>query len=164
MSLLERYDQAAFTELVTGEYIDESGITQKGLDILKSSKGISDMTEVARILKSMWPTGSKKIEVNGRTIFATYTEAVPLIKKRLEQFTVKYGQYTGEQIIDAAKRYMSIPEHSINQESIQILKNWIFYDRVGVANTIDEQSLLLTFLEDPNAGKVNDTNNFTDIR
>lgn len=154
--LLEKYDAAALTELYNEGYIDRSGVTQKGLDLLRQSKHIPDMLECAKRLKELWPKGSGP--------YGPWSSASVIIKKRLEQFTNKYGVYPFEDIINAASRYVNSSEFLVDKTYMQTLDNFIFYDKIGAAGTIDEKSKLLTFLEDSEAGNVNNTNAFEECR
>lgn len=125
-------------------------ITRKGRELLDSvvidSEGIKKSDEeiliLAGKLKEVFPTGKK----DGTSNY--WAEGKALIAKRLKAFFKKYGtDYTDEQIINAAKKY--VEGFNGNYQFMRTLKYFIFKDR-DIAGEREYTSDLLNYLE--NAG------------
>ncbi len=96
------------------------------------------LLELAKSLKDIFPKGSK---VPGHQ----WTEGVKLIVLRLKMFFKKYGKFTNEEIINAAKAYVS--GYNGDYQYMQTLKYFIFKDVRGESGMVEPQSKLLTFIE-----------------
>lgn len=157
LKLLKAWDQSALDELLESKCIEPSGkITDFGIAELNANDNMEDMTTIAKSLKYYWPSGNR----NG----SPWKEADALVRKRLEQFIRKYGKYTGEQIIDAGKRYATMEQWNSDKTYMLSLRNFIFCDGVSPAGAIEEKSMLLTFIEDPKAQEKNIDNWQTEMR
>lgn len=133
-------------------------ITLLGEDFLKEAVKDTTITftslEVERLaieLKKIFPKGKKE----GTNLY--WSEGVPLIAKRLKRFFDKYGyNYTSEQMVDAAKRYVS--SFNGNYSVMRTLKYFIFKEVKG-ADGVESASDLLTYIENKDQ---EDNNNWTD--
>lgn len=128
------------------EYI----VTRKGAEIIdavvidseKSERGDENILILAGKLKEIFPAGRK----DGTSNY--WAEGKALIARRLKAFFKKYGNdYTDEQIINAAKKY--VESFNGNYQFMRTLKYFIFKDR-DVAGEREYTSDLLNFIE--NAG------------
>lgn len=129
-------------------------VTKKGSNLLESvfvesdkeDKSMEELLEIAEGLKSIFPQGRKEGTSN------YWAESKLLIVKRLKAFFKKYGSdYTKEQILEAAKKY--VEGFNGEYQYMRTLKYFIFRDR----NTLGEaeaSSDLLTYIE--NAGQEHD--------
>ena len=79
----------------------------------------SELDALARKLKEIYPTGKKEDRWH-------WAEGIPLIKKRLQNFFVKYGRYPSEDIIDATQRYV---DEMKDKEDMRLLKYFIYKDK-----------------------------------
>lgn len=133
-------------------------ITLLGEDLLKEAVKDTTVTftslEIERLaieLKKIFPKGKKE----GTNLY--WSEGVPLIVKRLKRFFDKYGyNYTSEQMVDAAKRYVS--SFNGNYSVMRTLKYFIFKEVKG-ADGVESASDLLTYIENEDQ---EDNNNWTD--
>lgn len=83
-------------------------ISDKGLKLIdsvlevkqKEEQNCNDLRELATTLKSLFPKGIKP----GTN--TPWTEAVPLIMKRLEKFFEKFGEQPYDKVIEATKKYI----------------------------------------------------------
>lgn len=126
-------------------------VTKKGLDLLESvfiesdkeDKSMEELLDIADGLKTIFPQGRKEGTSN------YWAESKLLIAKRLKSFFKRYGSdYTKEQILEAAKKY--VEGFNGRYQYMRTLKYFIFRDR----NTLGEaeaSSDLLTYIE--NAGQ-----------
>lgn len=128
------------------EYI----VTRKGAEIIdavvidseKSERGDENILILAGKLKEIFPAGRK----DGTSNY--WAEGKALIARRLKAFFKKYGNdYTDEQIINAAKKY--VESFNGNYQFMRTLKYFIFKDR-DIAGEREYTSDLLNFIE--NAG------------
>ena len=91
------------------------------LDSMDSNnKESRNIEELAIKLKELFPKGKKP----GTTQY--WTEGTSLIVKRLKVFFKKYGEYTDEQILSAAERY--IKSFNGNYSYMRVLKYFILKD------------------------------------
>lgn len=125
-------------------------VTRKGAEIIdavvidseKSERGDENILILAGKLKEIFPAGRK----DGTSNY--WAEGKALIARRLKAFFKKYGNdYTDEQIINAAKKY--VESFNGNYQFMRTLKYFIFKDR-DVAGEREYTSDLLNFIE--NAG------------
>lgn len=83
-------------------------ISDKGLKLInkvttteqKENQNCNDLRALATTLKSLFPKGIKP----GTN--TPWTEAVPLIMKRLEKFFEKFGEQPYDKVIEATKKYI----------------------------------------------------------
>lgn len=126
-------------------------VTSKGMELLESvfiesdkeDKSMEELLDIAEELKSVFPQGKKEGTSN------YWAESKLLIVKRLKIFFKKYGsEYTKEQIIEAAKKY--VEGFNGNYQYMRTLKYFIFRDRNNLGE-VEPSSDLLTYIE--NAGQ-----------
>lgn len=125
--------------------------TTKGKEILESifidsdkeDKSEEELLEIAEGLKSIFPEGRKEGTSN------YWSESKLLIIKRLKSFFKRYGSnYTKEQILDAARKY--VEGFNGRYQYMRTLKYFIFRDRNNLGES-EASSDLLTYIE--NAGQ-----------
>lgn len=98
-----------------------------------------DMLALANKMRNLFPKG---IMVDG----IPWTEGPRLIVQRLEGFFRRFGNYPAEEIEKATERYVSAKRGSPYMRS---LKNFIYKEEEQLDGTIDLQSDLYNFLENP---------------
>lgn len=109
--------------------------------IVESESFINDDAELIKLaqeLKEIFPKGSK---IPGHQ----WAEGVKLIVLRLKIFFKKYGIYSNEEIINAAKAY--VESFNGNYQYMQTLKYFIFKDVRGESGVVEPKSQLLTYIE-----------------
>lgn len=122
-----------------GEMIDSVVLDSEKID----NKDDEDILILAGKLKEVFPAGKK----DGTSNY--WAEGKALIAKRLKAFFKKYGtDYTDEQIINAAKKY--VEGFNGNYQFMRTLKYFIFKD-TDVAGEREYTSDLLSYIE--NAGQ-----------
>lgn len=111
------------------------------LDSLDSGKkDVRDIEGLAIRLKEIFPKGKKP----GTTQY--WAEGNALIVKRLKVFFKKYGEeYTDEQILSAAKRY--VESFNGNYSYMRTLKYFIWAEKTNKVGEVESTSDLLTFME-----------------
>lgn len=138
-------------------------LTTEGQAILNSCLTCSDkvvntdvevkaerLSNLAKQLKEIFPKGRKE----GTNSY--WTEGNALIIKRLKLFFKKYGNiYTDEQILDAARSYVS--SFDGNYRFMRVLKYFIFKEERGADGMVESTSDLVSRIE--NAGEENTENN-----
>lgn len=135
-------------------------LTNKGKDLIDTvildSSSNSDSDEryipLATELKNIFPKGKK----DGTHYY--WSEGIALIIRRLKLFYKKYGKnYTDEQIISAARRYVN----SFNGDYayMRLLKYFILKEKVGAAGDIEGDSELISWIE--NEGQEDLSDNWT---
>lgn len=135
-------------------------LTNKGKDLIDTvildSSCNSDSDEryipLATELKNIFPKGKK----DGTHYY--WSEGIALIIRRLRLFYKKYGKnYTDEQIISAARRYVN----SFNGDYayMRLLKYFILKEKVGAAGDIEGDSELISWIE--NEGQEDLSDNWT---
>lgn len=97
------------------------------------------LLELAKTMKQLFPKG---FMVDG----IPWTEGPKLIVQRLEGFFVRFDNYTAEDIEDATRRYVVAKAGSPFMKS---LKNFIYKEVTNADGTVDLQSDLYNFLENP---------------
>ena len=126
-------------------------VTTKGMELLESvfiesgkeDKSMEELLEIAEGLKSIFPQGKKEGTSN------YWAESKLLIVKRLKSFFKRYGSdYTKEQILEAAKKY--VEGFNGHYQYMRTLKYFIFRDRNALGEE-EASSDLLTYME--NAGQ-----------
>lgn len=126
-------------------------LTRAGIEVLDSvvidseryERSDVDLLNLAGKLKEIFPPGKKEGTSN------YWAEGKLLIVKRLKAFFKKYGNdYTDDQIIQAAKKY--VEGFNGNYQFMRTLKYFIFKDQ-EVAGERDYSSDLLNYIE--NAGQ-----------
>jgi len=101
---------------------------------------IEEMELLATKLKEVFPKGKK----DGTNLY--WTDGIALIIRRLKLFFKKYGNsYTHDQIIDAATRY--VKGFNGQYRYMQLLKYFIFKEKIGAANEVEGESQLMNFVE-----------------
>ena len=101
---------------------------------------VEEMELLATRLKEVFPKGKK----DGTNLY--WTDGVALIVRRLKLFFKKYGNsYTHDQIIDAATRY--VKGFNGQYRYMQLLKYFIFKEKIGAANEVEGESQLMNFVE-----------------
>lgn len=109
-------------------------------DSMELSSSEDELTNLASTLKDIFPKGKKE----GTAYY--WTEGVPLIVKRLKLFFKKYGdKYTNDQIIEATKKY--VESFNGDYKYMKLLKYFIFKDKIGAARNVEEDSDLVTYIE-----------------
>ncbi|MDR0912123.1 MAG: hypothetical protein LBM96_05935 [Methanobrevibacter sp.] len=143
------------TDEETGEIITK--LTALGIDKYNSAIVNAEMQEyqdsidiLAKQMKELFPKGIKEGTSNA------WTDAVPLIVKRLKMFFKKYDildLYNNEDILNATKRYV---EFNKNNQYMQTLRYFIMKDNIEL-----NQSELLNYLEDTTLGSENNEIDWT---
>lgn len=122
-------------------------------DVLRDVQVEEDrLDKLAEQLKNIFPKGKK----DGTNLY--WSEGKMFIKKRLKNFFDKYGtKYTDEQILNAAKEYVS----SFNgiYKTMRVLKYFIYKEEKGADGKINSTSDLLNTIE--NAGQSTIDNDWT---
>lgn len=109
------------------ENIEETENPEKELEVL------------CKELKALFPKGKKP----GTNIY--WSEGVQLIKRRLKIFYKKYGHFSDNQVIDAAKLYVS--SFRGDHRFMKTLKYFIFKEDVGEGGQVEPSSSLLDYIE-----------------
>ena len=133
----------------------QSFVTEKKYALMDKAKGLLEdvnldsvdsdnresrnIEELAVKLKELFPKGKKP----GTTQY--WAEGISLIVKRLKVFFKKYGEYTDEQILSAAERY--IKSFNGDYSYMRVLKYFIWAEKVNKAGEVESTSDLLTFIE-----------------
>lgn len=120
------------------------------IDSDKHQEPTDRLVSLASSLKEVFPKGKK----DGTSTY--WAEGNALIVRRLKLFFKKYGnEYTDEQIITAAKKYIQ-SFNGINRY-MRTLKYFIFAEKVNANGEVEGTSDLITFIE--NAGEENSLGN-----
>lgn len=122
-------------------------LTNKAKDILnniilESDKEVpkeNDLMELALKLKEIYPKGKKP----GTNYY--WAEGTSLIIKRLQLFIKKYGSFKHEDIIKATEKY--VKGFNGIYQYMQLLKYFIFKEKVGASGEIESQSELINYIE-----------------
>lgn len=111
---------------------------------------IDPLENLAKKLKEIFPKGKKE----GTNMY--WSEGTALIIRRLKLFFKKYGQYSNEDIINAAERYIN--SFNGDYRYMRTLKYFIFKEEKSIDNSSSE---LLTLIE--NKDQIDETidNNWT---
>ena len=120
--------------------VEDEEETLFGTEDIKPEKTTDDTLEkIAQQLKEVFPKGKK----DGTNNY--WTEGIPLISRRLKLFFKKYGNYSLDVIVDAAKRYVA--SFNGNYNYMRTLKYFIFKEAVNANREIEGTSELLTYIE-----------------
>lgn len=133
--------------------IDPIELTPQGKEAIEDMLGNSikwsdsNLTSLAEKLKAIYPKGRKP----GTNYY--WADGASLIVKRLRIFFKKYGeQYSEQQILDATKRYVEAYQNDM--QYMQLLKYFIFKEKINVNHELESQSDLLNYIE--NASEIDD--------
>lgn len=133
--------------------IDPIELTPQGKEAIEDMLGNSikwsdsNLTSLAEKLKTIYPKGRKP----GTNYY--WADGASLIVKRLRIFFKKYGeQYSEQQILDATKRYVEAYQNDM--QYMQLLKYFIFKEKINVNHELESQSDLLNYIE--NASEIDD--------
>lgn len=97
---------------------------------------------LASELRKLFPKGLKP-GTNSR-----WVDGIALVAKRLKQFTVKYGDFEPDEIIDATKRYIS--SFNGDYSRMRTLRYFIWAEKRNPSTgEVEYTSDLLSYLEDP---------------
>lgn len=128
-------------------------LTSQGKEVIEDMLGNSikwsdsNLTSLAEKLKAIYPKGRKP----GTNYY--WADGASLIVKRLRIFFKKYGeQYSEQQILDATKRYVEAYQNDM--QYMQLLKYFIFKEKINVNHELESQSDLLNYIE--NASEIDD--------
>ena len=122
-------------------------VSDKGLKLInsvlevkqKEEQSCNDLRELATTLKSLFPKGIKP----GTN--TPWTEAVPLIMKRLEKFFEKFGEQPYDKIIEATKKY--IDSFNGDYRMMRVLNYFIMKTIINNDGEKEVKSDLLTAIE-----------------
>lgn len=100
-----------------------------------------DFIDTAAKLRLLFPRGMKP-GTNSR-----WVDGVSLVAKRLKQFVIKYGEFSEDEILDAAKRY--IDSFKGDYSKMRTLRYFIWADKRNPSTgEVEYTSDLLSFIED----------------
>lgn len=127
----------------TGEYVAEG--------IIASSNAKDDDSRyinLANRLREVFPAGKKP------GYAYTWRDSTSCIADRLKKFTLKYGDYDDDKIVEAAKAY--VQSFNGNYQYMQLLKYFIWKNKVTneevvrgrIVGEVEKQSQLAAWLED----------------
>lgn len=122
-------------------------VSDKGLKLInsvlevkqKEEQNCNDLRELATTLKSLFPKGIKP----GTN--TPWTEAVPLIMKRLEAFFKKFGEQSYDKIVEATKKY--IDSFNGDYRMMRVLSYFIMKTIINNDGEKEMKSDLLTTIE-----------------
>lgn len=121
-------------------------LTTKGKEVITSI--IADSTpkdtdarliSLAQELREVFPKGKK----DGTNNY--WSDGATIIVRRLKLFFKKYGDFTNDQILTAARKY--VESFNGNYQFMRTLKYFIFKDARGLEGNIENTSELLTYIE-----------------
>lgn len=115
-------------EVITGIIADS---TPKGTD--------ARLISLAQELREVFPKGKK----DGTNNY--WSDGATIIVRRLKLFFKKYGDFTNDQILTAARKY--VESFNGNYQFMRTLKYFIFKDARGLEGNIENTSELLTYIE-----------------
>lgn len=139
-----------FSALKFRGLIDDNNMyTTKGLELKDKLLGGSiewseeKLSKLAEQMKEIYPKGRKP----GTAYY--WSDGVSLITKRLRIFFKKYGEkYTEEQILNATRKY--VESYSNDMQYMQLLKYFIFKEKINPNHELESQSDLLNYIENYN--------------
>lgn len=122
-------------------------VSDKGLKLInsvlevkqKEEQNCNNLRELATTLKSLFPKGIKP----GTN--TPWTEAVPLIMKRLEVFFKKFGEQPYDKVIEATKKY--IDSFNGDYRMMRVLSYFIMKTIINNDGEKEMKSDLLTAIE-----------------
>lgn len=121
-------------------------LTTKGKEVITDI--IADSTpkdtdarliSLAQELREVFPKGKK----DGTNNY--WSDGATIIVRRLKLFFKKYGDFTNDQILTAARKY--VESFNGNYQFMRTLKYFIFKDARGLEGNIENTSELLTYIE-----------------
>jgi hypothetical protein len=121
-------------------------LTTKGKEVITGI--IADSTpkdtdarliSLAQELREVFPKGKK----DGTNNY--WSDGATIIVRRLKLFFKKYGDFTNDQILTAARKY--VESFNGNYQFMRTLKYFIFKDARGLEGNIENTSELLTYIE-----------------
>lgn len=115
-------------EVITGIIADS---TPKGTE--------ARLISLAQELREVFPKGKK----DGTNNY--WSDGATIIVRRLKLFFKKYGDFTNDQILTAARKY--VESFNGNYQFMRTLKYFIFKDARGLEGNIENTSELLTYIE-----------------
>lgn len=115
-------------EVITGIIADS---TSKDTD--------ARLISLAQELREVFPKGKK----DGTNNY--WSDGATIIVRRLKLFFKKYGDFTNDQILTAARKY--VESFNGNYQFMRTLKYFIFKDARGLEGNIENTSELLTYIE-----------------
>jgi len=119
----------------TGAYIIEGVLADSTIRNITNEHYL----ELANKLREIFPAGKKP------GYAYTWRDSTDCIVDRLKKFTLRYGEYSDEEIIDATKRYVN--SFNGDYQYMQLLKYFIWKNKVTGGET-ERQSQLAAYLED----------------
>lgn len=128
-----------------GEFLVESIMADSSIGATPPSE--EHFKELANKLRALFPEGKKP------GYAYTWRDSTSCIADRLKKFTLKYGNYTDEEIIDATKRYVA--SFNGSYQYMQLLKYFIWKNKVTGGELVDgrmvgeveKQSQLASYLD-----------------
>ena len=129
-------DVSGYTLMDKGKQLLDTILLESADNIPSDDRLIS----LASQLRDVFPEGKKE-----GTAFYWRGNSREVIN-RLRSFFIKFGDYSDEEIIDAAHRYVNAFMTSGTLKNMRLLKYFI-WKRVDVGNGLEEASDLLTFIE-----------------
>ena len=122
-------------------------VSDKGLELINSvlevkqetKQSCDNLRELAVTLKSLFPKGIKP----GTN--TPWTEAVPLIMKRLESFFIKFGEQPYDKIVEATKKYIN--SFNGDYRMMRVLSYFIMKTIINNDGEKEMKSDLLTAIE-----------------
>lgn len=140
-------EKGLVTKIYNNDNSEELGwrVTRNGMElidaiIVDSTKSDDEpLLEIAKELRKIFPKGKK----DGTNRY--WTEGEALIVRRLKLFFKKYGNFTKDQILDAANTY--VKSFNGNYKSMRTLKYFILKEAIGASNEVESSSDLLTYIE-----------------
>lgn len=123
------------------------------IDLYEKTKGSSlDFFGTAAQLRAIFPKGIKQ-GTNSR-----WVDGIALVAKRLKQFVVKYGEFTSEEIVAAAKKYVA--SFNGDYSRMRTLRYFIWAEKRNPATgEVEYTSDLLSCIEDSDSESDNNLMN-----
>lgn len=128
----------------TGEFVVEGIMASSDTTNIPSDR----FTDLANKLRELFPSGKKP------GYAYTWRDSTSCIADRLKKFTLKYGNYSDEAIIEATKKYVS--SFNGDYKFMQLLKYFIWKNKITgeemqngrLVGEVEKQSQLAAYLED----------------
>ena len=146
VSIMKRLNQDAlilYNQSKNAFFVSDEGLKliNKVIEVKQQEEKDScdDLRELAVTLKSLFPKGIKP----GTN--TPWTEAVPLIMKRLETFFIKFGEQPYDKIVEATKKYIN--SFNGDYRMMRVLSYFIMKTIINNDNEKEVKSDLLTAIE-----------------
>lgn len=128
----------------SGEFLVDSIMADSHVN---ASNNEDRFTSLANKLRELFPSGKKP------GYAYTWRDSTSCIADRLKKFSLKYGDYSDDEIIDATKRYVA--SFNGDYKYMQLLKYFIWKNKVSGGELIDgrlvgeveKQSQLASYIE-----------------